>query len=181
MTVDADFTELPTERLRLRRFQPEDAEIFATYRMDPDVARYQSWETYSPYHARRFIEEIASVSPGMPGEWFQFAVTEPDTDRLIGDVALRVLPDDSGRAELGFTFAPEHQGKGYATEAVRALLAYAFDRLDVDAVFAIADTRNGASIAVLERVEMRRIATERARFKGEWCDEHTYERERARS
>ena len=51
--------------------------------------------------------------------------------------------------------------------------------LDVAVVFAIADARNQPSIALLERIGMRRVATERARFKGGWCDEHTYELELA--
>ena len=111
----------------------------------------------------------------MPGEWYQFAVADPSTDELLGDVALRVDADDASRAELGFTMSPAHQGKGYATEAVARVIAYAFERLGVETVFAVADARNDASIALLERIGMRRTTTEHVRFKGEWCDEHTYE------
>ena len=134
--------------------------------------------TRSP-QAERFIYEMANADPGMPDVWFQFAVADITSDELMGDVALRVLAEDAARAELGFTFAPEHQGKGYATEAVAAVIGYARERLDVAVVFAIADARNQPSIALLERMGMRRVATERARFKGEWCDEHTYEMELA--
>ena len=59
------------------------------------------------------------------------------------------------------------------------MIGYAHERLDVAVVFAIADDRNQPSIALLERIGMRRVATERALFKGEWCDEHTYELELA--
>ena len=55
------------------------------------------------------------------------------------------------------------------------MIAYAFERLGVETVLGIADARNDASIALLERVGMRRTTTEHVRFKGEWCDEHTYE------
>ena len=118
---------------------------------------------------------MAALHPGIPGEWFQFAVAYPSTDELLGDVALRVDDDDTSRVELGFTMSPAHQGKGYATEAVTRVIAYAFQRLGVETVFAIADARNDASIALLERIGMRRTATEHVRFKGAWCDEHTYE------
>ena len=55
------------------------------------------------------------------------------------------------------------------------MIAYAFERLGAETVFAIADARNDASIALLERIGMRHTTTEHVRFKGEWCDEHTYE------
>ena len=55
------------------------------------------------------------------------------------------------------------------------MIAYAFERLGVETVFAVADARNDASIALLERIGMRRTTTEHVRFKDEWCDEHTYE------
>ena len=159
----------------IRRFRPEDAAAFAGYRADPDVARYQSWDAYTLQDALSFVAETAALHPGMRGEWYQFAVADPSSDELLGDVALRVDTDDVSRAELGFTMSPVHQGKGYATEAVTRVVAYAFDRLGVETVFAIADARNDASIALLERIGMRRTTTEHVLFKGEGCDEHTYE------
>jgi len=175
MAADLLFTELRTDRLAIRRFRSEDAVAFAGYRADPDVARYQSWEAYTLEDAHAFIDETATDHPGTPGEWFQFAVADPSSNELLGDVALRVDADDTSRAELGFTMSPAHQGKGYATEAVTRVVAYAFERLGVETVFAVTDARNDASIALLERIGMRRSTTERVRFKQEWCDEHTYE------
>ncbi len=175
MPADPGFTDLRTDRLAIRRFRVEDAAAFAAYRADPDVARYQSWDAYTLQDALSFVAEMTALHPGMPGEWYQFAVADPSSDELLGDVALRVDADDASRAELGFTMSPAHQGKGYATEAVARVIAYAFERLGVETVFAIADARNDASIALLERIGMRRTTTEHVRFKGEWCDEHTYE------
>lgn len=175
MPTDPDFVELRTERLVIRRFCADDAAAFAAYRSDPDVARYQSWDSYTLSDAEGFTHEMASLHPGHPGEWFQFAAADPVSDVLLGDVALCVDLNDVGRAELGFTFAPAHQGKGYATEAVRGVIVYAFDRLEVGTVFAITDSRNDTSIALLERIGMQLVSTEGARFKGERCEEHTYE------
>ena len=166
MPADPGFAELRTDRLVIRRFRAEDAAAFAAYRADPDVARYQSWEAYTLQDAQSFVAEMAALHPGMPGEWFQFAVADPSTDELLGDVALRADDENASRAELGFTMSPAHQGKGYATEAVTRVIAYAFERLGVETVFAIADARNDASIALLERIEMRRTTTEHVRFKG---------------
>ena len=93
----------------------------------------------------------------------------------VGDTALCVDADDPSRAELGFTFAPAHQGKGYATEAVRATIDYAFDRLGVEVVVAFTDSRNDRSIALLERIGMTYVSSERVYVKEEWCTDHTYE------
>jgi RimJ/RimL family protein N-acetyltransferase len=175
MPTDPGFTDLRTDRLVIRRFRSEDAAAFATYRADPDVARYQSWDSYTRAMADTFVAETVALHPGMPGEWFQFAVADPSTDELFGDVALCVDADDTSRVELGFTMSSAEQGKGYATESVTRMIAYAFERLGAETVFAIVDARNDASIALLERIGMRRTTTEHVRFKGGWCDEHTYE------
>ena len=175
MTADPDFTELRTERLVIRRFRRADVEAFAAYRSDPDVARYQSWEAYTRTQAETFVEEMKGLHPGMPGEWYQFAVELEADDGLVGDTAFCVDADDPSRGEIGFTFAPAHQGKGFATEAVRATIDYAFDRLGVDVVVGVTDARNTASIALLERIGMTRVSTAHVAFKDEWCDEHTYE------
>ncbi len=175
MRPDPDFTELRTDRLVIRRFRAEDAVTFAAYRSDPDVARYQDWDSCTRQEADDFVREMAGTQPGVAGEWFQFAIADAESDGHLGDVGLGVDAINPSRAELGFTLATAHQGKGYATEAVERVIAYAFERLGAEAVFAVADARNDASIALLERIGMRRATTEHVKFKGEWCDEHTYE------
>jgi RimJ/RimL family protein N-acetyltransferase len=172
---DPDFEALRTDRLVLRRFRTEDAVTFAAYRSDPEVARYQDWDSCSQEEADAFVREMATSHPGVPGEWFQFAIADQESDEHVGDVGLGVDADDTSRAELGFTLARAHQGRGYATEAVSRVIDYAFEQLGADAVYAVADARNDASIALLERIGMRRTTIEHVRFKGEWCDEHTYE------
>jgi RimJ/RimL family protein N-acetyltransferase len=172
---DPDFASLRTDRVVIRRFRTEDAVTFAAYRSDADVARYQDWVSCTRQEADDFVHEMAGAHPGVPGHWFQFALADPASDQHLGDVGLGVDADDTSRAELGFTLAPEHQGKGYATEAVTRVIAYAFEQLGAETVYAVADARNDASIALLERIGMSRVTTEHAMFKGEWCDEHTYE------
>ncbi len=175
MRPDPDFTVLRTDRLVIRRFRTEDAVTFAAYRSDPDVARYQDWDSCTQQEADDFVREMAGTHPGVAGEWFQFAIADVESDEHLGDVGLGVDAINASRAELGFTLATKHQGKGYATEAVERVIAYAFEQLGAEAVFAVADARNDASIALLERIGMRRATTEHVKFKGEWCDEHTYE------
>jgi RimJ/RimL family protein N-acetyltransferase len=180
MPADPAFTRLRTDRLVIRSFGPKDIDAFAAYRSDPDVARYQSWDVYDRTRAELFVAHMAALCPGVPGRWFQFAVADRQTDDLLGDTALCVDAYDPSQAELGFTFARAHQGKGYATEAVRATVDYAFERLGVDVVVAVTDARNAPSIALLDRIGMTALSTAHVPIKGEWCDELTYEQRRRR-
>jgi len=174
--TDLNFISIETERLVLRRFRPDDAAAFAAYRSDPAIARYQSWdETYSIEDAERFIASLARAHPGEPGEWFQFAVADRATDALVGDCALHVDAHDSTRADIGYTLSPEHHGNGYATEAVAALVAYAFGSLGVNRIQATADERNTPSIRLAERLGFAAVARVHTTFKGERCVEETYE------
>lgn len=91
---------------------------------------------------------------------------------LIGDLGLR-LYDNLMQADLGFTLSAAHQGKGYASEAVRGLLEHLFVERELHRVSAEADARNTASVRLLERVGFRREGLRRSNtwFKGEWTDD----------
>ena len=80
------------------------------------------------------------------------------------------------QGELGFIFHPAHQGRGYATEAARALLAHAFERYECTASAGRLEPRNVASARVLEKLGMRREAQliENEWVKGEWQSELIY-------
>jgi RimJ/RimL family protein N-acetyltransferase len=173
---DAEFTRIESERLILRRFTDADLAPFVAYRNDPEAARYQSWDSFDEQEARAFLREMESTQPGVPGEWFQFAVESKETGGLVGDCALQVDGQEPYKAEIGFTLAQEHQGKGYASEAVARLLDYAFDDLGLHRVVAIADCQNEPSWALLERVGLRREGhfLQSIRFKGGWSDECLY-------
>jgi RimJ/RimL family protein N-acetyltransferase len=95
---------------------------------------------------------------------------------LIGDCAALVRADDPRQAEVGFTVAPEHQGHGYATEAVRRLLHYLLVERGKHRVSATCDDRNTRSAAVLERVGMRREGRllESTWSKGQWTSDLLY-------
>lgn len=174
---DVGFTEIRTARLVLRRFRPDDAARLAEYRSDPEVACYQGWDApFALDTAEAFVAALADAHPDTPGEWFQLAIAEAGGDgRLVGDVGVFVDGDEPRLARLGFTLAPDAQGRGYATEAVTAVLGYLFGR-GKHRVSADCDVRNAASAALLERVGMRREAHHLASawWKGEWTDEYVY-------
>jgi RimJ/RimL family protein N-acetyltransferase len=179
MRPDHDFDTLMTERLQLRRSHPDDAESISAYRSDPDVHIHQGWDVTDVHGVRRDIEEMAGRAPGEHGGWVQFSVEERTAGRLVGDVGISPADDEPGVIKVGYTIAPVFQGRGYATEAVEALVSYAFEALGADVVRAYADAGNIPSIRVMEKVGMRLIE----RFEGDDEDGHwfgvRYERHRA--
>ena len=163
---------LETSRLRLRRFRPADAAALAAYRSDSSVARYQSWAApVSVAAAAALIREFAAGSPDLPG-WFQYAVEVKTEGSLAGDVGVN-LHENLRQADLGFTLAAAYQGHGYATEAVRAVLADLFGRRGLHRVSAECDARNHRSARLLERLGFQRegLRPQHTWLKGEWTDD----------
>lgn len=161
-------------RFMLRRLAADDVAAFQAYRHDPELARYQGWSPMSDEEARAFLVAMTGAALLDPGSWTQIGIAEPASRRLIGDIGVCLAPD--GRcAEIGFTLARHAQGRGVATEAVRAAIGLIFDSSGtVDRVIAVTDARNHASVRLLERVGMQRSQTRDAVFRGEPCVEHVY-------
>ena len=165
-----------TPRLVARAMGAADVEPFVAYRSNPDVARYQSWETYTLAEGSALVEEMRALAPGIPGRWYQFALEDVASGELVGDLAAHVNAAEHREMEVGFTLAPKHQGRGYATEAMTGLLSYAFDTLDMHRVIAVTDALNHSAAALLARVGMRREAhfRENVFFKGSWGSEFVF-------
>jgi RimJ/RimL family protein N-acetyltransferase len=146
------------------------------YRNDPEVARYQSWEGITESEAHEFIQDMKEIQPWAPGEWVQIAIELKETGLLVGDCALKIADDDERQAEIGYTLSRAYQGRGIGSEAVTCVLEYAFASLGLHRVIAITDCENAASVALLERLGLRREGHFRQNvwFKGKWGDEYLY-------
>lgn len=166
-----------SRRLIARRFGPRDLAAFVAMRADPEVARYQSWSSYSTEEGREFLEILAGRTPGDPG-WYQFALEARDGGAFVGDCGLRILETDARLAQIGYTIAGPQWNKGYATEAVIALTAYAFANFPLHRITASVDPRNAASCRVAEKAGYVKEAhfRESEWFKGAWADDVIYAR-----
>jgi RimJ/RimL family protein N-acetyltransferase len=157
MHVDTGPRPIETERLLLRRSRPEDAATISAYRSDPNVNRQQGWDRTDLEGVLADIVEMSGRSPGEPGGWVQFTVEERGGGRIVGDVGLSVADGEPGVIKVGYTIDPAFQGLGYATEAIRALVEYAFETLGAELVRAHASAENAPSIRVAEKVGMRLV------------------------
>jgi [ribosomal protein S5]-alanine N-acetyltransferase len=102
-------------------------------------------------------------SHGQDENAFEFALERRDDGALLGAIALRVVPEHA-RAEIGYWVGVPYWNNGYATEATRALIAYAFDELGLNRVYAFHFPGNPASGRVMEKAGMR--------FEGELREHH---------
>jgi len=147
---------IETPRLFMKPLQLQDAQGMYPYRSDPAVTRFQSWRPVREEEVEAFILKYGNGSINVVDSWCQLGVYRKATRELIGDVGMHFLPPDARQVELGFTITPRHQRKGYAAEAVGALFSYLFGSLNKHRIMASVDPRNTASIALLEKMGMRR-------------------------
>ena len=141
---------LLTPRVSIEPLTMRDVDEFVRYRQDPEIARYQSWDTnYSSQHGIDLVQAQVDVVLPSPGNWVQLAIHDRETGELLGDLALHTIDATKLSFEIGFTLATKNQGNGIAREAVRRLLDFLFDELRAISVCAHCDSRNSPSISLL--------------------------------
>jgi RimJ/RimL family protein N-acetyltransferase len=168
---------LETSRLTLRPFVDSDFDAVYAMRSDPEVALYLYQGPLSVEETRgRLARNMALSAWTAEGDWLSVAAVERATGLTVGDLAFHWVSERDRTAEVGFVFDPQHQGKGFATEAARALVEWAFGSGGFHRVIGRTEARNVASARVLEKLGMRLEAhfVENEWVKGEWQSELVY-------
>jgi RimJ/RimL family protein N-acetyltransferase len=168
---------IETQRLLLRPFEPTDLDALYEIHAHEGNARYLYNEPRTRQQVGELLERKTRGSAlAREGEWLSAAAVLRATGELVGDVSLLWASELHRQGEIGFIVHPAHQGQGYATEAVRPLLAFAFATLGLHRVCGRVEPRNVGSTRVLEKIGMRREAhlVENEWVKGEWQSEAVY-------
>ena len=149
---------LPTARLRLRPFTSADADALYALHSSAHVLRY--WDA-PPWSERARAERFITACRQMEeeGSGARLAMDRVSDNAFLGWCSLTRWNPDYRSASLGYCLDDAAWGHGYATEAARALLQWAFNTLDVNRVQAETDTRNVASARVLEKLGFEREGT----------------------
>jgi RimJ/RimL family protein N-acetyltransferase len=177
MTVLRPEYPLHTERLQLRPYRQTDLDALYDIQRRPEVTRYLYWSPRSRDEVREMLTRRSEMSAiANEGDGLLLAAELRGSGQLVGDVALQWHSQEHRQGEIGFVLHPDHQGRGYASEAASVMLRLGFEGLGLHRIVGRADGRNAASLKVLTRLGMRREAhlVENEFVKGEWTDEVIY-------
>jgi len=169
------FQNLETERLFLRRLNENDADEVLELRGNPEIMKYiprplaKSKEDALEHIV--MIEEKIDNNTGI-----NWGITIKGNPKIIGIIGHYRLQPENHRSEIGYMSFPETNGKGCMSEAIKAVVAYGFDQMNLHSIEAIIDPRNIASEKVLLKNDFVKEAhiLENVLWEGEYLDTVIY-------
>ncbi|HUZ00168.1 MAG TPA: GNAT family N-acetyltransferase [Thermomicrobiaceae bacterium] len=166
---------IDTERLVLREFREADWPAILAYWSDPRYQRYYPPEANVERAVRDLVGRIVAAQAEEPRRTWQLAIVDRQ-GRLVGNAGVRVNDPVLAEGNIGYELSPEHWGRGYATEAARAMLDFGFRELSLHRVWAECVAENTGSAHVLEKLGMRQEARFREHewFRDRWWDTLIY-------
>jgi [ribosomal protein S5]-alanine N-acetyltransferase len=167
---------IETPRLVLRELGDNDAPAVQAYAGNIEVVRYLDWGPSTPEDTVRFLAVARAARDAVPRTAYHLAIALKGGSTLIGSCRIEIRSAANGSGDLGYVLNRQHWGHGYATEAIRHLLSFGFERLALHRIWATCDVENRASARVLEKIGMRREGhlRQNVRRKGEWRDSYLY-------
>ena len=168
-----------SERLILRRPREGDLEPLIAGWADPEMTRYTGAKADPRAFLVQLIADMQAKKPGEAepgGPWYQYVVERRSDGALIGDLGAGFGVPGDDQVELGYRILPQHQGRGYAREAVAALIDHLVAEHEVHRFVGIAAAANHASTAVLRALGFRHEGhfLQSFRCNGQWLDDDYY-------
>ena len=149
---------LKTARLVLREMDGADWRAIASYNAAPEFHRFLPIPPPDAEATRGFVTLCVARAREMPRRHFDAVLQERALGQVVGTLRLSLRGRGSG--DIGYAIRPEFWNRGFATEAVRAVLAEAREALDLGEVWATVDPANAASCRVMEKLGFRHCAGE---------------------
>lgn len=160
----AAFEELKTSRLRLRKLRREDVKSYNRFASSKAVTRFMLWKPHED-----LSESAASIEKTLhryeEEKCYRWGIALQETDELIGIIDLLGFDEEKNICSFAYMIAEEYWGRGYGTEALLALLDFAFRKMKVAAVGADHFAENAASGAVMKKAGMKYLFTERGKYE----------------
>lgn len=164
---------LLTERLLLRPFEDRDLDAFHAMRSNAEHTRHVPYDPASREDVAKVLEQRKEwTALAERDSAITLAAVERQSDRFVGDMLLFHFDPTHRSAELGFAFDNPCHGKGYATEASRALVTWAFREAGLHRIHARCDAPNVASVRVLQKLGFRQEGrlVQSVSVEGAWED-----------
>ena len=140
-----------TERLRMRRFEKEDAERLYAYHLDEEVKKWIPNESYEDVEEALETAEFFAECVDRKELPYVLAIELKETGELIGDTGINEVEGKPEEVEIGFVICPERRGEGYATEAAKAMTEFAAAAFRARVLYGRVMKGNDASVRVLEK------------------------------
>ncbi len=174
MMALADYIEMKpvieTERLYLREMNRND--VPALKKWMPDDSIYTYWGK-GPGRAEK-DPELMFEKKEKPTKSFHLGIAGKDDDQVIGDIWAYLIVNDR-MASVAIRLSKEHQGRGYGTEAMKAMTQFCFEHTELKRLWTEVDVRNTASWRMLEKCGYKREGLIRqGKMVNSWCDYYIY-------
>ena len=169
------FPVLYSERLCLRQLELDDVEEILVLRSDERILKYLIIPVCKNLdEARQFIEKINNAIK--QNESLYWSISFKNDKKLIGTICIWNISEEDSRAEIGYALHPDHQQKGIMSEAMDAVLDYAFTIMQLHSIEANVAPLNSASIKLLEKKGFVKEAhfKENIFFNGRFLDTAIY-------
>ena len=165
-----------SERLILRSPRESDFEPLLASWADPESVRFTGEKEDLPDFLRHMIADMQTKRPGDQdpgGPWFQYVIERKEDSALVGDLGVGFFVPGEHQVELGYRIHPDQRRKGYASEALTALIRYLIEEHGIHRFVGVAASLNAPSIAVLRSLGFRREGQFRESFRcnGAWIDD----------
>lgn len=170
--------KLETERLILRKLTVNDAEeAYKSWCSNPNVSKYTVWSTHKSLDVTKRLYEMWEKEYEK-NDTFRWIVELKDTHKLIGTIDVASISYlRYGAVEIGYCYGEEYWHKGYATEALKRVIKFLFDEVDLDVIYALYMENNPNSGKVMKKAGMTYEGFERGRvldYEGKRNNIHSY-------
>ena len=169
------FPELETERLKLRMVKDTDAPEVFILRSDVEVMKYIPRPLSTT--VQDALSHIELISNGLAaGQSINWAITQKGNDKLIGMICLLNIKPEDYRTEVGYILNRDFHAQGIMDEALKAVIAYAFDTVKFHSIEALIDPDNTASENLLKKNNFVKEAhfKEKTFYNGRFLDDVIY-------
>jgi len=173
----AAFETIETPRLQLRAIRMDDIlEYYEQLFGDGDVCRYLLFDPHQD-----ISESMASIEKTLAryeeGGCYRWGIALQEDDRLIGIIELLRFDEETSTCSFAYMLSCDSWNRGYGTEALSAVIRFAFEKLDIDRILVDHMSPNAASGAVMRKAGMTHIGTEKGKYEkhGQIFDAEVYE------
>lgn len=157
--------KIETDRLILRRFKIEDADVmYRNWASDDEVTKYLTWPTHANVNVTRAVLEDWIQKYNNP-DYYNWAIELKQIGELIGNLSVVKHEEKTGSATIGWCMGKRWWGQRIMPEAARAVLQFLFEEVGFNRIAAQHDKENAKSGRVMQKIGMIREGTLRASGK----------------